>query len=127
MLAMAGLAEGAIAIQIAITWFGVFLIGALALVAFSSGNKWIHFIVLMLAIAFGISFVPWEMPFSTLTVEDRKDPDVVLWFGRFQTLAYACYILMCLVLANFLQYIKYRKPWLKGGAEIKPGTQQIAR
>ena len=105
MLALAGLAEAAIAAQIAITWFGLFLIGGLSLLAFSTGRKWIHIVVLVLAIVFGIMFVPWEIPFASLTAKDREDPDVVFWFGRFQTLAYVCYVVMAAVAVNFIQFI----------------------
>jgi hypothetical protein len=109
MLAMGGMAEGLIGAQIAITWFGLFLIGGLSLLAFATGNKWIHVTVLVLAIGFGVMLVPWEIPFRSLTAEDREDPDVVMWFGRFQSLAYVCYVVMAAVLANFIQYV-VRKP-----------------
>ena len=78
MLAMAGLAEAAIAAQIAITWFGLFLIGGLSAVAFSTQRTGMHATVLVLAIVFGIMFVPWEIPFTSLTAEDRDDPDLSL-------------------------------------------------
>jgi len=105
MLAMAGPAEAAIAAQIAITWFGLFVVGGLSYLAFITGRRWIHIGVLVLAIAFGIMFVPWEIPFTFLTTEDREDPDVVMWFGEFQSLAYACYVVMTAVVVNFVQFL----------------------
>lgn len=104
MIAMAGLAEAAIAVQIAVTWFGLFVIGGMSLLAFNTGSRWIHVTVLILATLFGILFVPWEIPFMSLTAEDREDPDFVLWFGRFKTLAFACYIVMAAVAVNFVQF-----------------------
>ena len=102
---MAGLAEAAIAAQIAITWIGLFLVGGLSIFAFSSGRKGLHILALILGIVFGIILVPWEIRFASLSTEDREDPDVVMWFGRFQILAYACYAVMGAVAANFVQFI----------------------
>ena len=109
MLAMAGLAEAAIAVQIAVTWFGLILIGGLSAVAFSTRRTGMHATAIVLAILFGIMFVPWEIPFTSLTADDREDPDVVMWFGRYRVLAYACYLVMAAVLVNFILFL-VRKP-----------------
>ena len=109
MLAMAGLAEAAIAVQIAVTWFGLILIGGLSAVAFSTRRTGMHATAIVLATLFGIMFVPWEIPFTSLTAEDRDDPDVVMWFGRYRFLAYACYLVMAAVLVNFIHFM-VRKP-----------------
>ena len=105
MIALAGPAEGAIALQIAITWVGLFILAGLSLFAFSTQRRGVHLMALVLAILFGILFVPWEIPFTSLSAEDREDPDVVTWFGRFQILAYACYAMMTAVMVNFTQFM----------------------
>lgn len=109
MLALAGIAEAMIGMQIMVTWLGLFLIGGLSFLAFVTQQRWIHNSVLVLAILFGVMFVPWEIPFTPLTEKGREDPDVVTWHDRYLTLAYACYATMPLVIANFIQSV-FRKP-----------------
>ncbi|MDX1962406.1 MAG: hypothetical protein SFX18_04590 [Pirellulales bacterium] len=109
MFAMAGIAELAIKMHIAMTWIGLFIIGGLTLITFMSGKKWMHVTVLIIAFVFGIFFVPWEAPFVSLSAEGQQDPDAVKWFSEFQNLAYGSYIVMTAVLANSINFFLRRR------------------
>ena len=81
----------------------------------ANSRTW-HIVAAILAASYGLVMAPWEIPFVQLTPDELEDPDIEMWLNRFRTLAYTCYAVALVAIANITQYL-IRAPQLANSQE----------
>ncbi len=100
ILAMAGLAEAAAMIELAVSWLALFV---LALLLFASAGTFRNrlFIASIVLTVLGVALLaPLNVPYINATAEELADPDYRYWLGRFRVLAFAWHGFIIMAVAS---------------------------